>query len=577
MGRATDLLQMPTRMLMAGGAKRRRNVIAIVAALLVAGGIGTAGAVFALDSAKVGTLHKEWGAFQGCMLGEPLKPGETPAARYRLLLLAQTATPMEKRPVSKGQAWPASCLSSLAVVSDNATRAPAAGAELEKAIAAVAKALTTNTLPESPKKLDEMWNAAAASKLTDRAGAADPSTPKPVTPLFARAAFEGQPKPFGDFALAAVRGEVSPSARLRFLVDDRSTDAGPLLCRDQAGVPAALTCKALGPDVAKLSPGVRLLGMTVDAGGMPLLFAGERGRGGVFRDLATPVIQGPTVLGATALDGGRVRVLAKKDEKLVLAENGGKDRPTETVVRGLTDGALVADYLVSRSPTNHLIVQRVGVTDPAIDVGELAEPLANDKDWSDDRAALCRVPGTEALRLRGAQSDFVSVNVGGHWSAPQKLARTEQLSCADGIAVLATTTHKETSGRTHATVTIQRCTASGCRETRLSHYDMVSGIPELMPISRTGFATTVSGNRMYFAWFTSLGDLRVRTGTIDAVATAPDVVVYEGSEAGAPAQTRDVALVPSTQGAGLLVRTADGVRVFTIDTDGVLTPAVTKL
>ena len=57
------------------------------------------------------------------MLGEPLAADEQPAQRYRLLLLAQTATPLEKRAVNKGQVWPASCLASLSAVSENATRA----------------------------------------------------------------------------------------------------------------------------------------------------------------------------------------------------------------------------------------------------------------------------------------------------------------------------------------------------------------------------------------------------------------------------------------------------------------------
>lgn len=574
MGRATELLQMPTRMLMAGGAKRRRTVIAIVGALAVAAALGTAGAIFALDSAKVATLHKEWSGFQGCMLGAPLAPGEAPAARYRLLLLNQTALPVEKRPQSNGQAWPASCLASLGVVADNASRAAAGGEDLGKTSKEVARALATGTLTESSKALDELWKAAAAAKLTDPPAAASASTPKPATPLFPRTAFDAQPRPFGDFALGALRAELSPSSRIRFLIDDRSTELGPLLCRDEPGSSTSLSCKVLGPDVAKLSPGLRLLGTTVDAGAFPLLFAGEHGKGGVFRDLASPVLQGSTVLGATALDGGRVRILTRRDANLLLVENNGKDRPAETRVRDMTDGALVGDYLVSRSPTNHLVLQRVGVTEPSVDAGELSEALATDKD-ADERVAFCRVPGTEALRIRGGGSDFVSVGGSGRWSAPQKLGRTDQLSCADGVAVLATTTHNETNGRANVTFRIDRCTSSGCKETRLSHYDMIAGIPELLPTSRSAIAATVAGSHMFVAWFTSLGDLRVRSGSIDTIKTAPDVVVYEGADA-EPSHAREVALVPSTTGALLLVRTADGVRAFAFATDGTLAAATAK-
>jgi hypothetical protein len=193
----------------------------------------------------------------------------------------------------------------------------------------------------------------------------------------------------------------------------------------------------------------------------------------------------------------------------------------------------------------------------------------------DERAALCRAKGTEVLRVRGAESDFVTVNVGGQWSPPRKVVRTEQLSCADGVAVLGTTTHTDTNGRAHAIVRVNRCTAGACTETLISHYELVGGIPELLPTSRAAFGATVAGGRLFLAWFTSLGDLRVRSGAIDAMASAPESVVYAGGD-GEADHTREVALVASTDGAALLARTADGVRLFSFGPDGALLSAPAK-
>jgi hypothetical protein len=271
-----------------------------------------------------------------------------------------------------------------------------------------------------------------------------------------------------------------------------------------------------------------------------------------------------------------VRLLARRDANVVVTEYGAgpKDRPSDVPVRGVTDGALVGDYVLSRDASSRLVLQRVGVPGPATEIGEMPEAFAAGGD-GDERSALCRAKGTEVLRVRGAESDFVTVNVGGQWSPPRKVVRTEQLSCADGVAVLGTTTHTDTNGRAHAIVRVNRCTAGACTETLISHYDLVGGVPELLPTSRAAFGATVVGGRLFLAWFTSLGDLRIRSGAIDAIASAPESVVYAGGD-GEAEHTREIALVASTEGAALLARTADGVRLFSFGPDGALLSAAAK-
>jgi hypothetical protein len=575
MGRATELLAMPTQFLVAGGARRRRIAFALVGALAAAAAVGAGGAVFVMESSKGVALHKEWGSFQSCMLGAPLKPEERASERFRLLALTQAATPLDKRPVGGGQAWPSSCLSPLSAVIENAPRAPSGGDELAKSGTALAKAITSGTLVASAKLVDDMWKAASTATLKDAPGAANPTTPSQLVPLYSTTAFRAQPRPLGDFALGAIRTESSAPTRPRFVIDDGSTEKGSTFCEVEPGSTATLRCKPLAPDVAKFSPKLRLIGTSGEPASIPLLFAGERGKStSIFAELSTPVVPkvGATVLGASALAGGRVRLLARKGATTSVFEMGGGAKPTESKLREMTDGTLAGDYVVKQTPSSHLALQR-GTT-PALDVGELPDGLASVQD-SDDRAAFCGASGTEVVRVRGSRNDFVTVGIGGKWSPPQKIGRTDLLSCADGVGVLATVARTDNGGRIHATMRIDRCTSAGCKPSQLSHYDMVSGIAELLPTSASAFSMTVAGSRVFVAWVTSLGDLRVRSGSVDTIATAHDVVVNEGV-LDAPSAT-EVSLVPSTSGTLLFARSSDGVRAYAFGMDGTLTPAKVEL
>lgn len=577
MGRATELLQLPTRMLVEGNARRRRLIFAAVGALAVTAAAAAGAAVFVLDSGKGVTLHHEWASFQGCMLGEPLEPQESPSARYRLLALGQLQAqkPGEKAP-EPAKAWPSTCLASLGPVVDTAMKAPAGGEELAKAATAVGKAVNTGTLAATPKLLDDLWKAAANAKLTDAPAPRHASTPKAVTPAFPRAAFDAQPKPFGNLSLLSVRAEVSPGATTRFLLDD-ATAKGPTFCQAEPGSPSALACSVLPPDVAKASPGLRLLGAS-DPGAVPLVFTGERGAGAVFRELATPIAvpQGATFAGGAAKSGKRARVLARKPTGVFLVEvapKDGKETVTETRLREPSDTAiLVSDWVFARDKDT-LTVQKAAAGEKIVELGPMPEAISKK---AEDRAATCRVTGTEVVRLRGAENDFVTLSSGGEWSAPQKVRATDQLSCAEGVATLVTTTHTEVANRVHATVRFSRCTAAGCKESTLSHYDMVSGNAEQLPATRSELAVAAAGTRLFFAWFTAAGDLRVRSGTAETIATAADTLVTVGGDE-ASSVVREVALVPSTSGAILLTRNGDGVRAFSFGVDGTLTPATVKL
>ncbi len=571
MGRATELLQMPTRVVAEKAARKRKLALMGIGGLAVTAAIGTGAAVFVLDAGKAVTLHKEWASFQGCMIGEPLEGQERASNRYRLLQLAQLTKPAAA-PGTK--VWPNTCLDALGAVVDTSARAPAAGEELGKAATAVGKAINTGTLKDNPKFLDDLWKAAAAAKLTDPPGARHDSTPKPIVTLFGKGAFEAQPRPLGDFALASIRTEPSPSTTPRFLVDDRTAPKGPTVCESEPASLSGVKCSVLPEDIAKLAPGLRLLGAT-ETGAAPLLFAGEKGTGGVFRELAGPAaVQGATVLGGAAKAGKRARVLVRRSGGLFLIEAGGKDKDTttETKLRYTSENVALAGEWIFARDADKLTAQRVG-TDKPVDVGPMPEAFSKK---AEDRVAYCRSGSTEVVRIRGADNDFVTLGNDGTWSEPRKIRFTDQLSCAEGVAVMATTASTDVSGRVHATIRVTRCTSSECKDTQLSHYDMAFGNGELLPTTRSELSVALAGGRLFLAWFTSMGDLRVRSGASDAIAAASDVVLHaELDEAAVP--VREVALVPSTTGALLLARSGDGVRVFAFAQDGTLTPATTKL
>lgn len=573
MGRATELLQLPTQVLMQGGARRRKLIFVGIGAVVLTAAVATAGAMLVVDSGKAVTLHKEWSSFQGCLLGAPLAPDERPSSRYRVLALSQLGAKAEAKPADASKVWPSSCLGALGGVVDNASRAAAGGDELAKTATAVGKAINTATLGASPKLLDELWKAAVNAKMTDAPGPRHETTPPGVPVLFPRAQFEAMAKPFGDFPLGSIRAELSPTSQVRFLVDDGTNPKGPTLCQAEPGSATALACTPLGPDVAKLTPGLRLLG-AAEPGALPLVFAGDRG---VFRELSASFAAGPT-LGGTSKAGKRARVLARKPAGLFLVESGkDKDPPTETRLREATDAAALAGDWIFVREKDVLTVQRApstagGVPEKVVELGPMKEALSKK---AEDRVVSCRAGSTEAVRLRGAEHDYVTLGSNGEWSAPREVRATDQLSCGEGFATMATTTHNDVGGRVHATVRYTRCTSAECKETQLSHYDMVGGNADLLPAARGELAVGMAGSRLVFAWFTAMGDLRVRSGDEGTVASAPDVVLQVGGDEGGVA-LREVALVPSTTGTVLLARTDGGVRLFAFGQDGSVVPAVAK-
>src|SRR5262249_5218809 len=133
--------------------------------------------------------------------------------------------------------------------------------------------------------------------------------PKATPPLWTADQFRGLPKFLsGSFSLTNVREQGAPGSKLYFLIDQKDTPEGPVLCAANATDPDIKSQKA--PEaVATLSPGLRLIGTTEDMA-RPFYFAGDRGQLGVFPpDGKHPVAADVNAYGASIRADGSIGML----------------------------------------------------------------------------------------------------------------------------------------------------------------------------------------------------------------------------------------------------------------------------
>ncbi|MGH7285031.1 MAG: hypothetical protein ACRELY_26180, partial [Polyangiaceae bacterium] len=85
---------------------RTRVMLALVGAVLVAGGVGVA--VMTTRGAQAAT-QKAWNDLSACTLGDPLAANERASARARAIQLVVLGIPEEKRVSTNDVGWPGRC------------------------------------------------------------------------------------------------------------------------------------------------------------------------------------------------------------------------------------------------------------------------------------------------------------------------------------------------------------------------------------------------------------------------------------------------------------------------------------
>jgi hypothetical protein len=596
MARKPEIAELPTRLLMQTlGSDRRYKRI------LVFGGIGVVvlgGAIYGIartvDAREAAARETAFGSLETCLLGaDPLKDGEVPSERLATIKLGVVGVSLEKRGVKAGElGWPASCSPVAYALAEHASGTPlgAASEALGKALRADASATG-----DDHAEIDKVWAEAAAVKLK---GAPPPDAlkaPAPPAILYTAAQFRGLPKLLsGSFSLPNVREETASGTKLRFLIDQKDTPEGPVICTATATDPD-IKCMKVPEAVSTLSPGLRLIGTTEDAA-RPFFFAGDRGQLGVFPPDGKHAVTAGVTYGASAHADGSLDFVTRKETKelhlthqpptgtssdQVVLQPNEYDTPTQT--------GLFWDWLVNRGPgkagaPSHLFARKVEGANvkPAVDVGEIEEPAPLDKAERDrEQVGGCKSDEGLAVRVRGQKGDEVAFYAGGRWSAPVKSTTRGGAFTCHGLEALSTTVdHTADRDKDFPIINQAKCNTSGCTTTKVEVRILLAGL-DIAPADAGASVAADVGGKLLFLWNAgSVGGLRMRLAPADRIKDAEDVVITDGREEKAGANVSSIAamrVLTTNTFALLFLSTTAGVKVLRIDATGKLTPLQASL
>lgn len=592
MARKPEIAELPTRLLMQtlGSERRYKRIV-------VFGGIGVVvlgGAIYAIartvDARDTAAREAAYGSLGTCLLGaDPLKDGEAPSARLANIKLGVVGVPVEKRSKAGELPWPASCSTQAYSLAEHASGTPV-GAAAE----ALAKALKADSAATADlhAEIDKVWAEAGTAKLKAAPPAGAPMAPKPAAPLFTAEQFRALPKFLsGTFSLPNVREETAPGGKLYFLVDQKDTAEGPVICTANA-TDSAIKCMKLPEAVSTLSPGLRLIGTTEDMA-RPFYFAGDRGQLGVFPPDGKHAIAAATTYGASARADGSIAFLNRKDtgKELHLTHQPAVGPTNDQVVLQPTDvdaptqAGLFWDWLVYRSAAktgspSHLMARKVDGTTvkPGLDVGEIDEAAPADKNDRDrEQIAACKSDEAIAVRVRGQKGDAVAFYAGGRWSAPMKsTTRGGAFTCHGLESVSTVVEHVADRDKDYPTIFQSKCNTSGCTAVKTEVRQLLAGL-DIAPSDAGSSVAADVGGKLLFLWNAgSAGGLRMRLAPADRLKETEDVIITDGREEKGGANVSSIAsmrVVTTNNFAIVFLGTTSGVKALRVEpATGKLTP-----
>ena len=586
-----EVSELSTKLLLVElGSEKRWKRLAVIGAL-GAGALGglAFGVMRVLDSRDTAARDAAWSSLNTCLLGDPLKDGETPVSRISNIQLGILGVPMEKRSKQPSDpAWPALCATQAFALQEHTGSTPLG--EAAKALAVALKSDATATA-DLRAQVEPVYREAAALKLEAKPATDTTPAPKPASPLFSSDAFRALPKFLsGTFSLSSVRDVPSSGQKIHFLIDQHDMPEGPVLCTATSTDPS-VHCLKIPPAVATLSPGLRLLGTTEDAA-RPFYFAGDRGQLGIFPPEGRGAIDAAVTLGASAHADGSIALLLRrdtgKDVRLVvhpatgLAIERSLLQPTDLDPAGQV--GLSWDWIIYKGAAkagtpSHLFARKIegapGNASPAIDVGEIDEPAPADKADKDTPIVVCRGEEGMSVRVRGARVDTLAIFAGGRWGAPVKLStRGGALTCRGIEAVTTSIEHAIEVDKDYATVSQSRCNSSGCTPVSVPLKTMLAGVGEIVPADASGIVAADVGGKLAILWNGGpLGGLRMRFGAADRMKEAVDTIVADGREGGGEAKLSSfvgLKILPGNGFAVVLVNTTSGVKAFRLDSAGTM-------
>lgn len=567
--------------------EQRKKRGAAVGAVIAVTALGIGG-YFAV--ASMGDGMKEVGqaydALNTCMMGEPLKEGETVAVRMSGIELAlHTMTASER--AERGADWPNECKVHAHKLAEAATTTGKADA-LAEASRKLAGVLETPGQDTPTKAYTEVVTAADALKLApkiaDMVRRPPEASPRPTVdalPATARLSEDG-------FNPGHLHLEPFQSRDVYFLMDEENLPGGPQLC-DYRPANKELVCTALPKRVAKKSPHLRLWG-TTDPEGAPFLYVGDRGKDGIYRSSDGKKIGKKMIYGANAKKDGTLvaTVWSTKDEELKLAElRRGEKKPTSEKLLAYEQSGnpyyhtgLFWNWFVYRdfdeeTKELHLYARRidgVGKWGKLIDVGPIFEPSKIVKD-DPPHLDACRDGDMIVVRARGLHADRLAFYDGSKWHPPvESVGLAGDLTCFGGEAVVTLRAGKY--------IRQNRCKPAGCEGATFDLKKVLRERKSMHPATEDPVEAAAVGASLAVAWRAPSEGLRIIVGDpakIDKTMgkLVLDQTIHEGKVSMTPTVLH-YRLIPGRGYALLVTSTISGNYVHEVRPDGAIVPVTVK-
>jgi hypothetical protein len=598
-GRTTDLAVDPEDMLAAQRRAKKKKLIGLGAALVVVAGAGGTAAFVVARQARA-EVQSAWDKAATCLVNAP---GDKPSARIRNMQLVAMALPQEKRATPGTEPWPARSSAPTPAVAEALRSGGGRGAladaaeKLAKAVAAEAN-VSANLGP----LVDGLFAAATAEKLVAATAAGVPLPPVPAQPM-TLATLDKEARLFGgQLGLSSVYRAPFSDGAIRFVVDDKDFSKGPLACELAEGA-HAIACNKIPAPAASLSPALRLWG-TTSPKTKPFVFAGDRGKAGIFRsDTGARVVDKLEygAYGASALDDGSLGYLV------------WNEKPPEThFVRIAPDGTRKESVVVSRKESGNpyygssifwsfvayksvkkdadgirLVVREIdgaGSLGAPSDVGRIDEVgRIEGGEKEEPHLTGCRSGDTTVIRAKGWRNTFITFLVAGNWTAPVEAPGLGgELQCRPGEAIVSRVWGGPVGSTYKGGVDVRRCTVSGCDDRSVVVDKVLAQNQDVLPREAKAVRAVDIDGKTLLVW--SAGDrggLRMRFAPPQELGNVPDEVLFDDHVKDSALRDESTMvgfeLWPNAHGALLLLGTVEGVFAYVIDATGKRTPATTSL
>ncbi len=571
-------------------------LIGIVVAVVLAGG-----GLFALirfqDAQTQAALSQSWSAFSQCLVGGDFEDGPPPSFLFRRIQL--TAMRMDEKartPSWSDKPWPMACAPlghALRETWKSSGLTEPAGKDLGAASEALAKALRepNGVSADSSELVDAVFEQARKNKIKFKDSGVL-AAPFDAKPLNASLLAKGTPISPTTFSLKAAFTDAHPAGAMRLLVEEKGVAKAPFLCTF-AQKSAKAQCKSL-PEGISSGHGLRLWG-TANDDSAPAIFAGERGRAGIFRADSGDKIDAMYSYGAFAQKDGATAVLGFDDQSkdLILTRRpaGGKSgrtkiNPDFRVGNFYYSTQILWDHLVLRGVTKkeerRLFVSKYpwqGDAAPSLtDIGELPE-AGLIEGGADEPAHIqgCKTANAMVVRVKGYDNDFMSFLVGGKWSPPMSPRVSDGILSCYGTEAVVTRIYRARSEKTWQTTLAQsHCTTAGCTVHDVSMEKILKAQYDFAPRDMKIDAVDLNG-KLLMVWAAGeRGGVRMRWAKPEEIETTEESVLFDDLIKDGQVQKLstlfDLRLFSREGFAILLLSTVSGVYAIRIEAEGMVTP-----